>query len=234
VNLALRSTRVIATVVLGLGLAFSAGCKKTDKPTEPEGGLAAFQAALMSRDADALWLTLSDDTHLLFEEVLTTLRATETMVDKLQPSDRDEARSAIGAELLDTIEEPRQLFNYIFSTENIPLESGYAVGLRLKNMELDGEDRAVAHTAGGQEIELLRDENGFWRVRSPLHEQFAEAFSVMESNRGNLETAINLFGAAANENAEIARLLGITKADEASSKTKEEPAKDADKASEGE
>lgn len=210
VNLAQRSTRLIAMVLLSGGLALASGCRSSAKPTEPEGGFAAFRGALMARDADALWLTLSDDTHLLFDEVLTTLRATESMVDKLQPSDRDEARAAIGADLLDTIEEPRQLFQYIFSSENIPVETGFAVGLRLKHVEMDGEDRAVVKTASGQDIELLRDEDGFWRVRSPIHELFAEAFSVMESNRGNLETAINLFGAAANEDAEIARLLGIS------------------------
>lgn len=189
-----------------------AGCNSSAKPTEPEGGFAAFHTALMSRDADALWVTLSDDTHLLFDEVLETLRVTESMVEKLQASDRDAARADIGAELLDTIDTPQALFAYIFSTENIPLEAGYTAGLRAKGVTVESEDRAFVHTSGGQDIEMVRDENGFWRVRSPIHELFAEAFSVMEANRGNLETAINLFGAAANEDAEIARLLGITSA----------------------
>lgn len=204
-----KTTRMFAMLALLVSLAFTAvGCKKDTAPTEPEGAFAAFRAALLSRDADALWYTLSDDTHVLFADVLTTLRATESMVDKLQPSDRAEARGAIGADLLDTINEPRQLFNYIFSSENIPVEAGFAAGLKLKDITLDGDERAIIHTASGQDIEMLRDEDGFWRVRSPLHEQFAEAFAVMEANRGNLETAINLFGAAANEDAEIARLLG--------------------------
>lgn len=200
--------RFIVTLLLSLLVALTTACSREAKPTEPEGGYAAFQAALTSRDADALWVTLSDDTHLLFDEVLKTLSVTESMVEKLQPSDRDAARSAIGAELLDTIKEPQQLFQYIFSSENIPLEAGYTVGLRAKEIVLEDEDHATVQTAGGQEIELVRGEDGFWRVRSPFLELFAEAFSVMESNRGNLETAINLFGAAANEDAEIARLLG--------------------------
>lgn len=203
---------LLLLLLLSAMLTFS-GCKKHNAPTEPEGGFSAFRAALLNRDADALWYTLSDDTHALFSDVLTTLRATESMVDKLQPSDRDEARAAIGADLLDTIDEPRQLFTYIFSSENIPVEAGYAAGLRVEDITLDGDERAVIRTASGQDIEMVRDEDGFWRVRSPLHEQFAEAFAVMEANRGNLETAINLFGAAANEDAEIARLLGVTPAD---------------------
>lgn len=203
---------LLLLLLMSAMLTFS-GCKKHNAPTEPEGGFSAFRAALLNRDADALWYTLSDDTHALFSDVLTTLRATESMVDKLQPSDRDEARAAIGADLLDTIDEPRQLFTYIFSSENIPVEAGYAAGLRVEDITLDGDERAVIRTASGQDIEMVRDEDGFWRVRSPLHEQFAEAFAVMEANRGNLETAINLFGAAANEDAEIARLLGVTPAD---------------------
>ena len=193
-----------------------AGCGKSNPATEPEGGYAAFRTAMLSRDANTVWLTLSDDTHELFDGVLQTLQATEAMIEKLQPSDQADARAAIGAELLDRIDEPRDLFAYIFSSENIPVEPGFEVGLNRKSIALDGEERAIVTTEGGQEIEMVRDEDGFWRVRSPLHEQFAEAFSVMEANRSNLETAINLFGAAANEDREISRLLGITTQEDAS------------------
>lgn len=204
-------SRIARLITLLLTLWLSAGlvaCSKSNPATEPEGGYAAFRTAMLSRDADAVWSTLSDETHQLFDGVLQTLRATEAMIGKLQPSDQADARAAIGAELLDRIEEPRQLFAYIFSTENIPVEPGFEVGLQMREIVRDGEDRAVVTAASGQEIEMVRDEDGFWRVRSPLHEQFAEAFSVMEANRSNLETAINLFGAAANEDAEIQRLLG--------------------------
>lgn len=201
----------ILTIVFAVWIASSlSACGKSNPATEPEGGYAAFRTAMLSRDADAVWMTLSDDTHQLFDGVLQTLRATEAMIEKLQPSDQADARAAIGAELLQRIEEPKQLFAYIFSSENVPVERGFEAGLQFKSMTLDGEDRAIVVTASGQEIEMVRDEDAFWRVRSPLHEQFAEAFSVMEANRSNLETAINLFGAAANEDAEISRLLGIS------------------------
>lgn len=201
----------ILTIVFSVWIASSlSACGKSNPATEPEGGYAAFRTAMLSRDADAVWMTLSDDTHQLFDGVLQTLRATEAMIEKLQPSDQADARAAIGAELLQRIEEPKQLFAYIFSSENVPVERGFEAGLQVKSITLDGEDRAVVVTASGQEVEMVRDEDAFWRVRSPLHEQFAEAFSVMEANRSNLETAINLFGAAANEDAEISRLLGIS------------------------
>lgn len=210
---------LLTTLILAFGLLLSS-CGKSNKPTEPAGGYAAFQSAMINRDADGVWLTLSGETHDLFADVLDTLRATVDMVDKLQPSDRKEAREAIGADLLDTVETPRELFRYIFSSENIPTEAGYRAGLRPKRIRMDGEHRAVVLTAAGEEIELLQDEDDFWRVRSPLHEQFAEAFSAMEENRAQLETAINLFGAATNEEAEIARLLGVD--DDEASKGKDE------------
>lgn len=197
----------LASFALLLGL-FWGGCSSSDKPTEPAGGYAAFQSAMLSRDAEGVWLTLSSDTRALFADVLDTLHATDDMVDKLQPSDRIEARKAIGAELLDTVHTPKDLFYYIFSSENIPTEAGYRAGLRPKKIRLEDEHRAIVTTAAGEEIEMVQDEDDLWRVRSPLHEQFAEAFAGMEENRAQLETAINLFGAATNEDAEIARLLG--------------------------
>lgn len=198
----------LSSLVLLLSVSLG-GCNGSDKPTEPAGGYAAFQSAMMNRDADGVWLTLSGDTRALFADVLETLRATDNMVDKLQPSDRIEARKAIGAELLDTVKTPKDLFHYIFSSENIPTEAGYRVGLRPKKIRLEDEHRAIVLTAAGEEIEMIQDEDDLWRVRSPLHEQFAEAFAGMEENRAQLETAINLFGAATNEDAEIARLLGV-------------------------
>lgn len=193
-------------------------CSSSKKPTEPAGGYAAFQSAMMNRDTEGVWLTLSADTRELFADVLETLRATDDMVDKLQPSDRIEARQAIGAELLDTVTTPKELFYYIFSSENIPTEAGYRAGLRPKKITQEDDDHATVLTAAGEEIEMVRDEDELWRVRSPLHEQFAETFSGMEENRAQLETAINLFGAATNEDAEIARLLGTDKQDEEDSK----------------
>lgn len=205
----IRTLKIFWAISLVFALAaVGSGCSGSDKPTEPAGGYAAFQSAMLNRDADGVWLTLSSDTRALFADVLDTLRATDDMVDKLQPSDRIEARKAIGAELLDTVHTPKDLFHYIFSSENIPTEAGYRAGLRPKKIRIEDEHRAIVLTAAGEEIEMIQDEDELWRVRSPLHEQFAEAFAGMEENRAQLETAINLFGAATNEDAEIARLLG--------------------------
>lgn len=212
--LATRLTRTTLTgallvaLTLTFGVLSTTGCKSGANVTEPEGGYAAFRAAMLARNPDAVWSTLSDDTRQLFRDVFATLEATDNMIDQLQPTDRAQAREAIGAELLDDIDEPRQLFAYIFSHENIPIEANFAAGLQAQRVENTSESRAIIHTRGGQEVEMIRGEDGYWRVRSPLHELFASAFSAMETNRANLETAINLFGAATNEEAEIARLLG--------------------------
>lgn len=215
-----HSTWFLTLIFLG-ALALG-GCSSSKKPTEPAGGYAAFQSAMMNRDTEGVWLTLSEETRELFADVLETLRATDDMVDKLQPSDRIEARQAIGAELLDTVETPKDLFYYIFSSENIPTEAGYRAGLRPKKIRLEDENHAIVLTAAGEEIEMVRDEDELWRVRSPLHEQFAEAFSGMEENRAQLETAINLFGAATNEEAEIARLLGTETSEDDKDDTKKD------------
>ena len=197
-------------IVLALLAPTFAGCQSAYKATDPEGGFAAFRAALLAREPEQIWFTLSSDTHELFDEVLRSLAANEDMIQQLQPSDREEARTAMGGELLDRMESSADLFAWIFAQENVPTETGFDVGLRVRSVEMDGDDRALITTRAGQEIEMVREEDGLWRVRSPLHEQFASAFAVMEENRAALEAAINLFGAAANEDAEIARLLGLT------------------------
>lgn len=207
-SLALLRPFLLVLVAGLLNVAGASGCSGKADVTEPDGGYAAFRAAMLARNPDAVWATLSDDTRQLFRDVLATLEATDNMVDQLQPTDRQQAREAIGAELLDDIDEPRQLFAYIFAHENIPVEANFAAGLQARQVERTSDNRAVVHTRGGQDVEMIRDEDGYWRVRSPLHELFASAFSAMETNRANLETAINLFGAATNEEEEIARLLG--------------------------
>lgn len=184
------------------------GCRSDPPATEPEGGFLAFRSALLARDAGAVWATLSDDTHELVGSSLASLQATTELIDQLQPSDRERVREDIGAELLDSIETPDDLFRFVFLQENVPTEEAYANGLTPDTVEQSNEDLATVTTAGGQVFELQRSEDGFWRVRNPIHEQFAEAFAAMEINRANVEAAINIYGPAATEQLEIARLLG--------------------------
>lgn len=190
------------------------GCSSSPPPTEPEGGYLAFKQALLSRDPESLWATLSDDTKTLVRDSLDSLKSTNQLIDRLQPSDRKQAREAIGASLLDKLETPYELFRFVFVQENIPVDSAYELGLQLRSVNQVDDGRALVTTRSGQQIELIKDDDGYWRVRNPIHEQFAEAFAVMEQNRANVETAINLFSAAASEEAEIARLLGTDKAED--------------------
>ncbi len=200
--------RTISTALMLFLLAASAGCGNSAKLTEPAGGYSAFVSALSSRDAGKVWITLCDDTRQLFIDAHATLVAMDDMVARLQPSDQIEARELSGVAILERISSPQELFEYVFYQENVPVESRYATGLRIREINESGS-HAEVHTRGGQVIEMVRDEDGYWRVRSPLHELFAENFAVIEENRANLETAITLFGAASDEDAEIARLLGI-------------------------
>jgi hypothetical protein len=200
-------------ILLVAGLMLPA-CSSSPPPTEPEGGYLAFREALLSRSPEGLWSTLSEETQNLVRESFNSLKSTNQLINKLQPSDQKQAREAIGASLLEDIETPYELFRFVFVEENIPVDSVYELGLEVRNIEQVDDDRAIVTTKSDQEIELLKDEDGYWRVRSPIHEQFAQAFAVMEENRANVETAINLFSAAASEEKEIARLLGIDNGDD--------------------
>lgn len=185
-------------ILLGLvAVASLSGCRDEPPITTPEGGYLAFQQALLSGDAEELWAALSDDTQSLFVEGWTAVAASRLLVDRLDPSDRAEARRQAGLHLLERVDGPEALFRFFFNTDLIFDTPEYVKGLRAERVEEMAPDVVWIHTRAEQRVELLRDEDGVWRIREPLHEAFASRLMLLENNRANLETAVALFSAAA-------------------------------------
>lgn len=191
--------RTTPTVILSLCLCWvfmvGSGCQEELPVTDPNGGYIAFQTALLSGDADELWAALSDDTQSLFVEGWAAIVASRMLVQQLDQSDRAEAFRSAGLNVLQRVDSPQSLFEFLFNTDLIFDTPAYVKGLKAKSVEEMTADIVWIHTEAGQKVELLRDEDGVWRIREPIHEAFAARIGTIEGNRAALETAVALFTA---------------------------------------
>jgi hypothetical protein len=169
-------------------------CEPSRDLSTPEGAYAAFSAALLTHDTQALWDSLAPETHALFERAHASLVETRQLIERLQPSDRALASERTGVRILDQAKTPQQLFEAVFYRENVPTEIGFSEGLAPARVVTVDPTHATVVSRANQEFELVAAPDGSWRVRSPLHEPLAQALSRVETNRANIETAVELFG----------------------------------------
>ncbi|TVQ99710.1 MAG: hypothetical protein EA398_12050 [Deltaproteobacteria bacterium] len=191
--------------LLGCALA---GCDREPDATTPDGAFEIFQQALLDKDGDGIWEALSDDTRDLFAEALESLRLMRDLARRLGPHDRETALANSGVVLLNRIDSPYELFRHLFHQDLVPDERGFVVGLRVTGVETVNEDLAIVSTRGGQDFEMLRYDDGMWRVRSPVHEAFAERIQRINANRGSVETAVSRFGRVGAAQSDVERLFG--------------------------
>lgn len=191
--------------VLSLSLAACGGEKP---PTEPEGGLAVFGAALASQDADAIWARLTPDTQLVAESALSALGTTDQLIERLQSSDQLDTREATGTGRLEELETPEALFALLVNPTTLPpLEekSRLRAGMRAETVVQVAENTAIVVTRADQEFELVRSDDGEWRVREPVYSLLTRAAAPIHQNRARVEQAVNLFGVSAELEEELIR-----------------------------
>lgn len=190
------------------GTLLLAACANQPQPDEPEGGFIAFRDALLAKDATGVWATLSDDTRDLFSEAHDALQVMQQLIRHLGPGDREAARDQSGVLLLRSIDSPEALFRHLFNQATIPDERALVVGLQVQHVEPVDDSTAMVHTRGLQAFEMLRHEDGIWRVRSPIHEDFAQRIARINANLGSLETAVSRFGRTGATQGDVERLFG--------------------------
>lgn len=198
----LRPTALLVTL-----LALPA-CGGEKPPTEPEGGLAVFGEALATHEIDAIWARLSPDTQLVAESALAAFIATEQQIDRLQSSDQLDTREATGTQLLETIDSPEALFTLLVNPSRLPpLEekSRLRAGMRAETVVQVAEDTAIVVTRANQEFEMVRGDDGEWRVREPIYSLLTRAAAPIHENRARVEGAVSVFGVSAELEEELIR-----------------------------
>lgn len=174
--------------------AFAVGCDQPAPADSPEGGLDRFAAALFAQDSEGVWRTLSPETQQLFAAAYGSLVKTKTLIARLPPADQATATTKTGVGILERVSSPEQLFAELLYKENIPSESAFVEGIKVvDSVQTDG-NHATLVTASHQVYQMVRDADGSWRVGSPVHEALTKALAQVETNRSNVEAAVEAFG----------------------------------------
>lgn len=194
-----------------LALALLSACGGEVPETEPEGGYNAFRDALASGDAERIWGALDPRIHDDLTVVHQQIQTTADRIAQLQPSDREDARRATGMDELLALETPYDLFVHVYQPARVPdLSDGsrYAESLEAADVALLDDTHAVVLTRGDQEFQLVRIDDGTWRVGEPVASWLAAAVAPIPANLSSVERAVRLFGSGADE-LERMRRLGL-------------------------
>jgi hypothetical protein len=197
-------------VTIGLG-----GCGSDPPPTEPEGGYLAFRAALLSADSQALWETVTDDTHQIYRDTLADLEAIRESLELLSPSDRAIARERTGVILLARASTAEELFDVLLRLENLVGDEGVRLGSAIDDVTANpAEGTASVLTRAGQTFDLIRSDDGIWRVNT-LASVAADRLRSISNNLMAVEVMVSESAYRRRSPQEVHRLLsaGTTEAE---------------------
>ncbi|MCB9728348.1 MAG: hypothetical protein H6744_04545 [Deltaproteobacteria bacterium] len=147
--------------------ALAAGCE--DDP-EQQRVVATFQdttSALASEDWARLWELSAPEARATVTRLTHDLQAALLLVDSVYPPEaRDEARRALGAELLEGVELDApdagpKLLSRLLSGSTVDARDGATDGRNASSVTIDGQ-HAVLHTSAGEEYAFVQTEEG-WR-----------------------------------------------------------------------
>jgi hypothetical protein len=179
-----------------LPLLFVAACEQQAPVDSPEAGLDNFAAALFAQDSAGLWRTLSPETQQLFAASYASLVKTKTLIARLPAADQAVATSKTGVSILERVSSPEQLFAELLYKENIPTEAAFVDGIKVVDAVQTDGNHATLVTTSHQVYQMVRATDGSWRVASPVHEALTKGLAQVESNRSNVEAAVEAFGSA--------------------------------------
>lgn len=179
-----------------LGLALTVGCEQAAPTDSPEGGLNQFAVALFAQDSAGVWRMLSPETQQLFAASYDSLVKTKTLIARLPPTDQAAATDKTGVAILERVSSPEQLFAELLYKENIPTESAFVDGIKVVDAVQTDGNHATLVTASHQVYQMVRAGDGSWRVASPVHEALTKALAQVETNRSNVEAAVEAFGSS--------------------------------------
>ncbi|MFT5992173.1 MAG: hypothetical protein ACJA1R_000476 [Flavobacteriales bacterium] len=204
-----KSSRSIALAVAAHLALCSAGCSDNAVSDEAEAGLAAFTSALSSGDPAQIWPRLAPDTQASLDDAAARWQDAIAAAEQLQPSDREEALLAIGAEDGKPATSGVALLPLILRLDRLPDlgdDSRYANGLVPADIIEAEAGRVIIFTKSGQQFELMLSETGDWLIREPMHSAVLAAVTPVHENAENMERAVRLFGTATDERERLIRL----------------------------
>lgn len=208
------SGRLFHFVALLTAVALMFGCKTERDPTDPEDAYYTFRDALIEGDADAVWERADEQTHAYYEKRYEQLVEMDENIEEYLPqTDHELAREQAGTELLDEVDDGRELFVETFEPGQMPEEEAVEVGSDVDELKLaEDESSAKVITRAGQDYLLTRDEeSGEWHVMLTESTDAIDAsFAWLDKNRESLRKTVEDQMADKKERREaiIADLMG--------------------------
>ena len=179
-----------------LSFLFATACEQQAPADSPEAGLDSFASALFAQDSSGVWRTLSPETQQLFAASYASLVKTKTLIARLPAADQAVAISKTGVSILERVSSPEQLFAELLYKENIPSEAAFVDGIKVVDAVQTDGNHATLVTTSHQVYQMVRATDGSWRVASPVHEALTKGLAQVESNRSNVEAAVEAFGSS--------------------------------------
>jgi hypothetical protein len=200
----------LLAVALGMG-SILAACSGEEPLTEPEGGMHAFavtySAAVSDGNPGPLYQTISDANHERLARALVELRDMETLLQRLQPSERDVYREQAGLPFAATLETPADLLAHLLSRAQLPTGERVIRGLAVDQVQpTDDPNVVTVVTIADETYTLHRGEDSIWRVHAPVDAWIERSLADLQQSQTNLAGIVDMFGSGTDELDELRRL----------------------------
>jgi len=184
---------VILAIVASASLSLTA-CSGELDPTEPSEAYLLFRKALKEGDVDAMWERSADSTKRYVRQRYEQLVEMDRKIEKYLPqTDHKLARKQTGTELLDEIEDGRDLFERIVTPENLEVDEARRLGSLIEEIRLSKDKKkAEVATRGGRTYRLVKQDDGEWYVAVAESVDALDAsFEWLDRNNEALTQTIN-------------------------------------------
>lgn len=184
--------RFVTIAAIGLAVV-SWSCSGELDPSDPEDAYEIFRDALLEGDGQTVWERSDEDTRQFVDDRFDSLREMDELIERYLPAtDHQLARSQTGAELLDELDSPEELFVRVFESNALPDDEAMYVGSAPEQIQMaEDEESAVILTRGQQEFVLVLEEDDLWYVNLVDSGEFLpNAFAWIDENEQNLEQTV--------------------------------------------
>ncbi|RDV39737.1 hypothetical protein DV096_04000 [Bradymonadaceae bacterium TMQ3] len=161
----LASKLLVTLLALTLSLGAMA-CSSELDPTDPGDAYTIFRDALFAGTPDVVWERLDPQTRAYFQERHERLVQMNQLIESYLPqTDHRLARSQSGAELLESVNDGRELFEHVFKKAEMPDDDAIVFGSGISEIRVSEEGTAaLVVTRGEQEFVMVQAEDETWHV----------------------------------------------------------------------
>lgn len=176
------------------GLLLLPGCSNKLDPREPGEAYLLFRKALQKDDVDAMWKRCSESTHDYFNDRYNELVKMEEKIKKYLPqTDHKLARKQSGTELLEDVENGRDLFEKTVDPKKVAMSEARRLGSLIQAIRVSKDgNTAQVETRSKQKYRLVKGEEDEWYVAlADSVDAVDSSFGWLDRNRKALTKTVN-------------------------------------------